>query len=238
MKGGASRRQIKTKPAFEKVRLNNSEWAGCTRMGSLIRRAFYTMKNVEDYSVNGALNALCKQIQQADTDNLLGRRGVYLSRHKELLTGFTFSTKQVFESVLRVPVSTTLDRVTGVAQVDIPEFNTELSLYNFRSLPYFRIKGILAGAPDMTYPEDKKEYVKLHEGYCSKSEGIYESEWMNALGVIPAMSFTLKYPLVENPIPDDVTLILSLGIEFGKLAVNGKPDTVKYAGSGKIVRVG
>jgi len=52
------------------------------------------------------------------------------------------------------------------------------------------------------------------------------------------MNITLQYPLTENPIPDEVTLLLCLGIEFGKVGVENIPTAVKYAGSGKIVRVG
>jgi hypothetical protein len=36
-KGGPSKNQIETKPQFEKLRRCNSEWVGCTRMGSKIR---------------------------------------------------------------------------------------------------------------------------------------------------------------------------------------------------------
>jgi len=37
MKGGPTKEQIKTKPQFLKLRQNNSEWTGCTLMGSQIR---------------------------------------------------------------------------------------------------------------------------------------------------------------------------------------------------------
>lgn len=237
-KGGPSKKQIKTNPEFAKVRLNNSEWVGCTKMGSKIRSAFYTMNILEDYPVNGALNAICKHIQHLNIENELGKRSVALSKHKEMMVGFSFSQKQVLESVLRVPISTTLDRGTGVARVDIPAINTEINLYNFRGLPYFRILGALGGASDRIYSEEDGKYVELNEGYCSRKDGIYQSEWLPSFGTLPAMSFTLSYPLVENPIPDDVTLLLSVGIEFGKMSYTGQPVGVKYAGTGKVMRVG
>jgi len=238
MKGGANRTQIETKPEFEKVRLNNKEWQGCTAMGRSIRLAFFTMKSVEDYPVNGSLNALCKQMQHADKEHELGKRSVCLSQHKELMAGFTFSKKQVFESVLRVPVTATLDRDSGIAQIDIPVINTELYLYNFRGLPYFRIMGILGGVADRFYSEVKKEYVELQSGFYNEEKNTYQSEWMPAVGVIPAQSFKLYYPLTINPIPEDITLLLSIGIKFGKMGNDGKPAEVKYAGSGKVLLVG
>ena len=238
MKGGPNKRQIKTKPQFEKVRRNNSEWAGCTKMGSQIRWSFQNMNRMEDYPVTGALNAICKQIQKLDTESEHGKRAVYLSRHKEMLVGFTFSRKQVLESVLRVPIETTLDRVTGEALIDIPAVNTDLYLYNFRKLPYYRMVANLSGVCDMTVPENEKNYEHATYNYIDKEEGVYESAWLPTMGTQAAMHIRLQYPLIENPIPDDVTLLLCIGIEFGKKGYGDITEPVKYAGSGKIVRVG
>jgi len=76
LKGGPTKKHIKTLPQFEKVLQNNSEWGGCTRL--------------EDYPVTGALNGICKQIQKLDTGNDPGRRSVNLSQHKDVLLGFPF----------------------------------------------------------------------------------------------------------------------------------------------------
>ncbi len=237
MKGGPTKKQIKTKPQFEMVRRNNSEWAGCTKMGSLIREGFYAMKHLEDYPVTGALNAICKFIQKRDEVNELGKRSVFLSQNKEILLGFNFSRKQVLESVLRIPIESTLNRQTGRTEVKIPAINTDLYLYNFRNLPYFRILGQLGGVSDMIYKAEKKGYEEVHSGYCDSKTGIFRSVWMPTLGYTDAISFELEYPLIENPIPDDVTLLLSIGVEFGKMGYVNTIEPVKYAGCGKIVKV-
>jgi hypothetical protein len=236
-KGGPSKNKIKTSPKFEKVRLNNTEWAGCVRMGRNIRQSFEVMKRVEDYSVTGALNAICKQIQRLDTATEPGRRAIRLSQHKDLLSGFSFSNKQTLETVLRVPLYITLDRVTGEARIEIPVLNTGLYLYNFRKLPYYRIVASLSGVCDMQMPPDEDWYETPYTGYLDRENGIYESEWIQALGVQPAQSIHLHYPLTENPIPEEVSLLLCLGIEFGTPGLDNIPLPVKYAGTGKIVRI-
>jgi hypothetical protein len=48
----------------------------------------------------------------------------------------------------------------------------------------------------------------------------------------------LKLPLVENDLPESITLVLSIGVEFGKAGADGNPEAVKYAGCGKVVQVG
>lgn len=237
-KGGPKKDHIKTKPKFAEVRKNNSEWAGCAKMGSKIRVSFKIMNRIEDYAVSGALNALSKQIQKLDTEGDHGKRAIRLSQHKDMLLGFGFSSKQVLESVLRVPIETVLNRVTGEAQVIIPVVDTDMYLYNFRNLPYYRIVANLGGVSDMTISEGNDEYKPTNNGYCDKKYGVYESDWIPTLGLQPAMHIHLTYPLVENPIPDEVTLLLSVGIEFGKKGYGEITQPVKYAGSGKIVRVG
>jgi len=241
-KGGPNKYQITTKPQFEQVRHNNFEWKGCTRMGRQIRSSFQVMNLLEDYPVSGALNAICKQIQKMDTENEPGKRALFLSKHKELLLGFSFSRKQVLESVLRVPVESVIDRVTGKAQITIPAVNTDLYLYNFQKLPYYRFKACLSGVCDMHFYD--YEYKHATFNYCDKEKGIFVSNWLPASGTQPAMQLNLNYPLKEENtttdrhLTDDITLILTLGIEFGKIGYGNITGPVKYAGTGKVLRVG
>ena len=244
VKGGPNKYQIKTKPQFEQVRRNNAEWKGCTRMGSQIRGAFWVMNSLEDYPVSGALNAICKQIQKMDTESEHGKRALLLSIHKEMLLGFSFSRKQVLESVLRVPIESAIDRASGKAQITIPEVNTALYLYNFQKLPYYRIKACLSGVCDMHIDEYGKEYIHAPYNFCDKNKGIFESEWLSASGTQAASQILLEYPIDEEntsangQLTDDTTLILTLGVEFGKIGYGNITEPVKYAGTGKVIRVG
>ena len=238
-KGGPNKHQIKTKPQFEKVRRNNEEWKACTNMTSQIRQAYYHLKRIEDYPASGSLNAICKQIQKEDTTSEHGKRAVLVSAHKHLLVGFSLSKKQVFESVLRVPVTANIDRTTGKAVIDIGELNTELYLYNFRKLPVFRIVTMLASLVDIEYGENSYlEYIDSNECFFSREKGIYQSEWFHSFGTHPAMHIALEYPMDIDPIPPHISLMLTIGIEFGKPSAGNSYEPVKYAGSGKILKMG
>ena len=241
-KGGPNNYQIKTKPQFEQVRRNNAEWKGCTRMGRQIRGAFRVMNSLEDYPVSGALNAICKQIQKMDTESEHGKRALLLSKNKEMLLGFSFSRKQVLESVLRVPIESVIDRATGKAQITITAVNTALYLYNFQKLPYFRIKACLSGVRDMQFHGYENRFGALN--YYVREKGIFESVWLPTSGTQPAMQILLEYPIEEEnstadgQLTDDITLVLTLGIEFGKMGYGNITEPVKYAGTGKVIRVG
>jgi hypothetical protein len=236
-KGGPKKRAIKTKPQFEKLRRNNSEWKACTKMGGWIRYAYFDMKHLEDYPAIGSLNALTKKIQAFDEENEHGKRSILLSKHKELLGGFSLSRKQVLESVLRVPIDATLDRETMKARVFLPAIDTRMYLYNFRNLPFFRLYVQLGGVSDWKYDEANKMYDAVSQVYW-KGESSYCTDWMSTSGTTNSIEYNLKYNQQELPLEESVTLLLSMGLEFGKQGPDGKPEGVKYAGTGKILRVG
>lgn len=238
-KGGPKKEDIKEKPQFEAVRRNNEEWKACTNMTSHLRLGFCRLRHLEDYPVTGALNAICKQIQKADTKKEHGSREVKLSEHREMLMGFSLSRKQVFESVVRVPVTATIDRNVCMATIDIPELNTELYLYNFRKLPAYRIMAMLSCISDgAAFSSIGPKQTELREEYLQNHSGFYETQWLPAFGTQPAIHIELSLPESIKPLASDQSLILTIGIEFGKPGPGNSYDPVKYAGTGKIVKVG
>lgn len=237
IKGGPSKRAIKTKPQFEMLRRNNNEWKACTKMASNIRQSYYRLNCLEDFPAIGTLNGVAKKLQAMDSVAEHGKRGIYLSNHKESILGFNFSRKQVFESVLRVPVETVLNRDTKTAHINLPAIDTRMYLYNFRNLPFFRLYFQLCGVADILYSEERKEYVETSYVYA-KGESEVLTDWLSTNGQTEAINLTLMYNQQQPPVPESVTLVLSVGLEFGKQGADGKPEAVKYAGTGKIIRVG
>lgn len=237
-KGGPSKYKIKTKPQFEKTRCNNNEWKGCTKMTSQIRACFYRIKRLEDYPVSGSLNAICKKIQLTDTSNEHGKRSIWLSKNKEMLMGFSLSKKQVLESVLRVPIHAQIDRSTGKATIEIAELNTDLNLYNFRKLPYYRIVASFGGISDIVFVDREYTTYNHHVDFLNTTfTGMYDGPWLLTSGTQPAMLIEQEYPLDPDPIPENVSLILILGIEFGKPGPGDTIEAVKYSGTGKILKM-
>ena len=77
----------------------------------------------------------------------------------------------------------------------------------------------------------------LNEVY-TKGNSEFLSEWFSTGGVTQPINLIQNYSQAEPPISATVTLVLSVGLEFGKQGVDGNPEVVKYAGCGKILRVG
>ena len=190
-KGGPSKSMIKKSPRFAKVRLNNAEWAGCTKLGSNMRSALGGAKNLADFPVIGAMNAIAKKIQNTTLDEEPGKRGLYLSKNKDMLLGFNVSRKQVFESVVRVPIKTSLNRETVGAQVIIPTINTDMYLYNFRNLPFLRFFVSMCPVSDIIYSDEKKTYVPANPDYVYFYHSMC-SDWFTTNGQIPEQTYQLQ----------------------------------------------
>jgi hypothetical protein len=241
-KGGPSKSMIKRSARFAKVRLNNSEWAGCAKMGSNMRSALGGTKELADFPVIGSMNAIAKKIQNTTVGEEHGKRGLYLSKNKDLLLGFNVSRKQVFESVVRVPMKTSINRETASAQIIIPSINTEMYLYNFRNLPFFRFFVSMHPVSDLIYSEENKKYVEKYTHFTYYGDG-KKSDWFPSNGQIPEQTFDLQADLPnftnqDLPVPECITLVLAIGLEFGKVGTDGKPTPVKYAGCGKVFQIG
>ncbi|MBP1640144.1 MAG: hypothetical protein H6Q17_1727 [Bacteroidetes bacterium] len=234
-KGGPTKSQIEKSASFAKLRQNNNEWKGCTLMASAIRNAMGEVKDLADFPVIGTLNGLAKKIQAVDTEHEQGQRSLCLSRCKELIGGLNVSRKQVFESVLPVPIDYTIDREKEQAIVTIPAIDTALFLHNSLSLPWFRIVMVLGAVSDLVALEEKKGYRET-DWHAAGRRASVTTDWFPTSGIIAAQSHTLNLDAGAVPMTDSVTLIVSIGIEFGKTGTDEKPTGVKYAGCGKIAK--
>ena len=114
-------------------------------------------------------------------------------------------------------------------------------LYNFRNLPFFRFFVSMCPVSDMIYSEDNNGFVDAYSQYVYYGHG-KDSEWFPSSGQIPEQTFDLLAELPEFtnqdlPVPECITLVLAIGLEFGKVGPDGKPTPVKYAGCGKVFLV-
>ena len=233
-KGGASKEKIKNSPAFAAVRKNNKEFGGCSKMSKEIRNTFHALAHVSDYNLSSVLSAIAKTIQKEDTVNPIGERTISLSKYQQCLTGFDFNRNNRFDTLLRIPLSWSIDREMRKAVVRIPSFSGSTALYVRGNYPLFRILISLGDATDMRLNNAKTSYEYVHP----KTPHSYRpanTEWYSTQATVPQQELTLE---IRDETPDfcnQTTLILSIAIEFGTLDALGRPTPVKYGGAGKIL---
>jgi hypothetical protein len=242
-KGGATKDQIKRRPEFENVRKNNKEFGGCSKMSKQIRLTFFDLAHVADYNLSSVLCSLAKNIQKADTDHPAGERNIQLSKFRTMLTGFNFNNNNRFDTLLRIPLQSSINRETQEAIVNIPAFACSFGLYmpNGRTptkpdYSLFRISISLGIVTDLQLNAQKTGYEPVHStlglGYK-----IASTPWYTTQASIPQQQLQLNIQEPSAIFTDDNTLILSIALEFGTLDAFGNPTPVRGAGAGKILGV-
>ena len=228
-----TRGRFRTDPAFSNARRTASEAGGRSTAAKALRRILHPLEPVRDGNWQGALTGALTAVQHRDTDHPWGQRSVLLSRHGHLLEGFCLARRTPFESLLRTPVTASLDKATCTATVELPDLIPGVNLWVRTPEPYFRIAASLGVVPDLYYSP---------EGYSPKAivppcplAAAY-TDWQGVKSGSPATTLELRLPLV--PPGEDFALVLALGVLLGAPAHGGNIQPVNYRGSGRILRVG
>jgi hypothetical protein len=236
-KGGVTKERMASAPQFEGLRKNQQEFGGCTKFASLTRYAFGGLKRLADYNLTPVLTGMAKNLIKLDTVNPLGQRSIQLSQHKQTLEGFNFNRTYPFNTVLRVGVTAVIDRNHLLATVTIPRINTDIDLVNIQKLPYFRIIAVIGTVSDMHYDETEKAYIPAVLDLHGTS-AVVNGDWYPSQTIVPEHMMTIQMTEKQQTLlTDEVSVLLSIAVEFGAVGFSGETTEVKYAGCGKVMNV-
>ncbi|SFD98528.1 hypothetical protein SAMN05518672_10440 [Chitinophaga sp. CF118] len=230
MKGGASKKKIKTSPAFVRTRENNSDFTSYTKAGAKVRWALTYVRHLADYNFTYTLNQLCSIIQKEDKTSIRGQRAILLSQHRDMLEGFSLNRKNTFDNVIRHPLKCSVDRATGSAVVQVPKLLPGINIFLPWKAPLFRFVISLEAIGDTEY-----DYPNLSFKDSDSTLPVY-SAWHPSSEACEGESFEIK--LNKGKPEDLMTMIVSVGIEMGMPLSNTVVNVVKYAGCAKILAVG
>ena len=233
-KGGASKIKIKTDPAFERVRRNNAEFAGCSKAVSYIQRAFHGIRHLSDHNITGSLVKISKIIQKLDTENNHGERSILFSRHKNILGGLNFNNHPGFDAVVNLSPGFVFSRSAYRVSLLFPELFPGINLHCPANVTHYRFISVLGIIPDVVYSGD---------GYMQASEAIrynpvsYMSDWYKTDAVSPEKVVEISLA-GDSYLDDSGSLIVSVGIEFGRMVTNTLIEPVKHSGCAKVLGLG
>lgn len=237
-KGGISGEKLKKLPQFEGVRNQQKEMGGCAKFASGARLAMGGLHRLADYNISPVLTGIASKIQKQNTDTEKGKRTVNFSDFKQSIEGFNLNRNYPFNSVLRVSTACEINREMLSATVTFGRINTEMDLVNIQKLPWFRLIVVTGTVSDMVYSNELSKYIpvvpELH-GAAS----VITSEWFPANTIISELTLTATMTEKQKAwLTDNVSVIISAGVEFGTIGFDGKPVEVKYAGSAKVLKIG
>jgi len=238
-KAGPKPERIKEGAEFETVRKHQVEWKACVLFSQALKNAVGDVYRLADYNVSPVWNGLAKNIIKTDTEHLVGERSLFVSAYKGELKGFSLNRNYALNALLGVQPAIVLDVETLFASIRFPAFNTSRELLNVRKLPYFRIIVCVGIISDYYYTPDNRftKYLPKHE-WASGLSISKSSEWLSTNDMIDEQLFEIQYDEKFTPKEkENLTYLVSMGIEFGNVGFGGKIEGVKYAGAGKIIDV-
>ena len=239
-KGGPSKQRMATGKEFENVRTHQKEWKCCVSFARAVRNAVGATYHLADYNLQPGWTGIGKSLMKLDTIHPTGERRLYLTSYRMALEGYSLNKTYPLTTVLRVLPTVTLQRETLSVTVDFPRINTTTDVLNVQNLPYFRLIVNLGCVSDMQYNPHNlfdtfEPMVELLQGvgHCALTE------WTPAESMLPAQSLSVALnEELREYLTENVSLLVSVGIEFGKVGFGGGIVAVKNAGCGKIVLVG
>ncbi|NII29899.1 hypothetical protein HB364_32775 [Pseudoflavitalea sp. X16] len=230
-KGGASKETIKTHPRFEQTRRINAEFGGRASASKRIMRMLWPLKSLADYNIAGPLNALLKPIQALDDQSELGERNILLSLNPGILEGFSLNRKLSFDSIVRTHLNWSFSQEELQATIDIPALLPGINLFASTSHPVFSMIAVLGIVPDLFYSPTK--YITTSDEYNEFVPVMASTSWFPVLEGSEPVSLTLPY--LFAPPDDGYSMMLSVGICFGRMRNASTIEQVPYAGAARIL---
>jgi hypothetical protein len=121
-KTSVDKTRIMTDPAFQRTRENLAEFGRAGKAGALLRTAIAgLLKNVKTTGMTSRMMTELIKVVKADLVNPRGLRQV-LDAETEMLEGFEFNGNSKLSKALPVQFTNSIDRVTGVFEIDLPSF--------------------------------------------------------------------------------------------------------------------
>jgi hypothetical protein len=248
MKGGATKKKIKTAKSFERTRELNAEWGGCAKAAGSLRDLLVHIAPVADYNLSGPLTALAKNMQTRDPIHQRGERSILFSRFGSILEGFQLNKKNSFESVLRGSIDVQFNASQRSIVVQLPEMIHGINFHPVGNYAAWRIVVTLGILPDL-YLLDGKYGSGLNGDLHNQVAKTWYSEWQFGTKNIVAQNCTIQLPpptsisddkknkATEEPINISDTLAVAIGITFGTPLTDQLIKTNKHVGAGKILKV-
>ena len=206
-KGGVSAEKIANDPAFQRTRENGEEFGRAGKAGKLLRNAIRAMlQNASDSRMVSRLTQKMVEVVQADITNPRGQRNV-IDGEAELLQGFEFNISGKLGTTLYAPYTSTIDRVAGTLEANIPSFVPLNMIAAPGGTTHFKV--VSAGA----------EIDFENETFVMDS---------NASAILPWDATATAVLTLTNTVTANSThpLFLALGIEFYQ-EVNGQMYPLK-----------
>ena len=232
LKGGPSKKKIKTDPRMANSRRTMSEFGAASRASARVLKMLTHRQGWSTQGVQGALTAVLMHLRRADTQSEWGKRGILFSRNPKILEGFPLNQGTTFDTSINSPLRTTLSREHLSAQIEIPALIPGVNLSLPEARPQYRLVAQLTTVPDFIFAQANNRF-EPQSGYSYFDSTRIETDWYTARQGSPATTLSLNLDVV--PPDQHFALMLTIGIQLGVRHESDAVELVKKVGAAKIL---
>jgi hypothetical protein len=135
--------------------------------------------------------------------------------------------------VIRQPLSVSIDRSTGVAEVVIPALQTAVNFFAHPRYAYFRIVLAFTAVSDYVWNEESSVYESV-SSLLPEYKAFY-APWVPSNVPQPSASYQLAPVNRFLPGPGMI-LVFDAGIQYGMPGADGSIQPAPYAGAARILK--
>ena len=234
-KGGPSKRMVKSSPSFDLTRRHNMEFGAFSKMGTQIRHALGIINKLSDYNTASTLNSLSSIILKKESTGELGQRSILLSQNRDMLKGFSFNQINTLDSYFRGLYSCEVERESLSAKIVISPITPLVHLKNCEQFQLFRWILEVGVVADVVFSKELNGYKRSVED-ISRIKTLERSPWLAINDAHEALTLEISNTL-NRDLSSSETIVVALGIEFGKSLSDSVVVPLNRVGAGKIVMV-
>ncbi len=210
--GGANRNLIMNNPKFVHTRECMSEFSACSKWSSQLRKCLLDIDHLNAGYYMGNVVKLAKIIQRKDIPGIPGRRSIFSSRYKSLLTRLDFNSEHPFSQVLSYCPELTSGPEAEWVTLKIPGFTSYYELNWPKPFEWYRIVLVISQLSDYIWNEAYMMYLPQYPLLEDRSMTA-RSEWMKRSRNSVDIALTASFREEALP-PHDVSVPVAVGVEL------------------------
>lgn len=201
------KKEMQTKPNYERTRENMAEFGKAANGNKLIRRAFQaSIMNAKDRYVSARLTKRLSRIVLTDDMSRRGERFI-TSKFLRMLEGFNFNHDKPLTHVLYANYEVSIDRFAGMVTISIPVFNPQTMIDGTVDKYDFQLVGAVASIDFNEGSIDCSKRVDHLFNSSDRDTRSFELQIPFPAGFARPLIVALGVEIISSQGPDDWTVM-------------------------------
>ena len=233
-KGGPTRVQFMTDPAYERQRQVSNEFGGCSTWASQVKQGLSDVAHLMYSRCFGQIKKAGNDLLSRDVNGENGFRSLIVNSNPSALPAIDFNVRfpfnRVISDIYKIGFSPDKKSIT----LSIPGFIPSRDARWISRFYAVRFYLVIAQISDVVWNPVTELYERIVSDLevCTRST---TGNWIvrNSVPIDVNLTASFDEPAFSSP---DTTVIVGLGVEFSPNAINNQPTILAHCGSMAIVR--